>query len=86
MQYCLCFWYAYLGSLHLGPTFCGAPVANVFSTGPTWPSIGMTLITNQYAGRLNLQLTYMPQSVPHDLAAMYFDWVVADLLALGRGD
>lgn len=80
-RYCVCFWYGYLGPLRLGPTFGGAPVADVFSAGPTWPAIGVTLLANQFAGRLRVQLTYIPQVVPPATAAAYLDGVVADLLA-----
>jgi hypothetical protein len=64
MRYCVCFWYGYLGPLRLNSTFCGAPVADVFSAGPTWPAVGVTLLANQFAGRLHLQLTHVPLSVP----------------------
>jgi hypothetical protein len=81
MRYCVCFWYGYLGPLRLNPTFCGAPVADVFSAGPTWPTVGITLLANQFAGRLHLQLTHIPQSVPTELASTYLDNLVAGLLA-----
>jgi hypothetical protein len=81
MRYCLCFWYGYLGAIDVGPALLGAPVSGVFSAGPTWPAVGVTLLASQSAGRLNLQLTYIPRSVPDALAADYLDGVVADLLA-----
>lgn len=81
MRYCLCFWYGYLGPLKMGPTFCGTPVAELFSAGPTWPSVGVTLLANQFAGRLHLQLTHIPGSVPAETATAYLDGIVADLLA-----
>jgi hypothetical protein len=81
MRYCVCFWYGYLGPLRMGPTFCGAPVADVFSAGPTWPAVGVTLLANQFAGRLHMQLTHVPQSVPHATASAYLDGIVGDLLA-----
>lgn len=81
MRYCLCFWYGYLGPLRLGSTFCGAGVQDLFSAGPTWPAVGVTLLANQFADRLHLQLTHVPQSVPTPLASQYLDTIVADLLA-----
>jgi hypothetical protein len=81
MRYCLCFWYGYLGAIDVGPTLLGAPVSEVFSAGPTWPAVGITMLASQSAGRLNLQLTYIPRSVPAALAADYLNGVVADLLA-----
>jgi hypothetical protein len=81
MRYCVCFWYGYLGAVSLRPTFCGAPVRDVFSAGPTWPAVGLTLLANQSGGRLHLQLTSIPSSVPDALAADYLDGVVADVLA-----
>jgi hypothetical protein len=81
MRYCLCFWYGYLGALDVGPTFLGVPVVEAFSAGPTWPAVGVTLLANQFRGRLHLQLTSIPQVVPEPLAADYLDGVVADLLA-----
>ena len=80
MRYCLCFWYVYLCPLRIGPNFCGAAVTDVFSAGPTWPTVGMTLLANQFAGRLHLQLTHIPQSVPTEIATEYLDNLVADLL------
>jgi hypothetical protein len=65
----------------MNSTFCGAPVADVFSAGPTWPTVGITLLANQFAGRLHLQLTHIPQSVPTELASTYLDNLVAGLLA-----
>ena len=80
MRYCLCFWYGYLGTPAVGPAFAGAGVLDVFSAGPTWPSVGVTLLANQSAGRLHFQLTHIPESVPASLAAAFLDFVAADLL------
>jgi hypothetical protein len=81
MRYCVCFWYGYLGTVSLGPTFCGTPVRDVFSAGPPWPAVGVTLLANQSDGGLHLQLTSIPASVPDALAVDYLDGVVADVLA-----
>jgi hypothetical protein len=81
MRHTLSLWYSYLGPMRLGPTFLGRGVTDAFSAGPTWPAVGVTLLASQFAGRLRLQLTYMPHSVPAPLATAYLDQVVADLLA-----
>ncbi len=74
-------WYACFGTLDaLGNVFCGAPVETVFYTGPAWPSLGMTLLVNQYRGRLHLQATCTPETVPERLARQFLDRVCEDLL------
>ena len=45
--------------------------------------MGMTLIANQFRGRLLLQATYVPESVPEGLANEFLDGVVEDLMGLG---
>jgi hypothetical protein len=79
MRYCLSLWYGYLGPIDVGGSFLGTAVREAFSAGPTWTSVGVTLLANQSAGRLHLQLTYIPRSVPSPVAADYLDGVVADL-------
>jgi hypothetical protein len=73
-------WYAYFGSLDAaGDSFCGAPVERVFYTGPAWSAVGLTLLVNQHRGRLFLQATCTPESVPEALAHRFLDHVVGDL-------
>jgi hypothetical protein len=80
LRYCVSLWYGSFGTLRgLGPKFCGAAVEEVFSAGPTWSPVGLTLLVNQFAGRLHLQATYMPESVSDNLANDFLDAVVADL-------
>jgi Condensation domain len=74
-------WYAYFGALDaIGDRFGDALIENVFYTGPSWPPMGMTLIANQFQGRLLLQATYVPESVPEELAKEFLDGVVGDLM------
>jgi hypothetical protein len=73
-------WYAYFGSLDAaGDRFCGVPVEDVFYAGPCWPPVGLTLLVNQFRGRLLLQATYVPESVPDAVANEFLDEVVGDL-------
>src|SRR5262249_946443 len=81
LRYCFSLWYAYFGSLdEVGDEFCGAAVDHVNSVGPTWAPMGLTLLANQYRGRLHLQATYALEAVPEALANAFLDRVVADLL------
>ena len=74
-------WYGYFGSLDgVGGQFGGAAVEDVFFTGPTWPPMGLTLLTSQLRGRLRLVATYLPESVPESLAGAYLDLLLADLV------
>jgi hypothetical protein len=74
-------WYAYFGSADaVGQTFAGADIEDVFSMGPSWPPVGLTLLANQFHGRFGLQVTYVPTSVPETLAREFLDGVIADLL------
>ncbi len=75
-------WYAYFGSADAaGASFCGAAVEDVCYAGPAWAPPGLTLLANQFRGRLLLQATYVPDSVPEPLAREFLDAVVADLIA-----
>ena len=77
-------WYAYFGTLDgVGDSFCGAAIENMFYTGPSWAPMGMTLLANQFAGRLCLQTTYVPDVVPTGLAEEFLDAVVEDLTGEG---
>jgi len=77
-------WYAYFGALDaIGDRFGGAAIENVFYTGPSWSPMGMTLIANQFRGQLFLQATYVPESVPEELAGAFLDGVIEDLFVPG---
>jgi hypothetical protein len=74
-------WYAYFGALDaVGETFCGTPVDEVFSAGPTWSPMGLTLLINRFRGRLLLQATYLPSWVPGPLANDFLDGLIKDLM------
>ena len=74
-------WYAYFGSLDaLGDSFCGAPVEQIYSAGPAWPAVGLTLLVNQYRRRLFLQVTYTFETVADDLVERFLDFIIADLI------
>ncbi len=78
-------WYAYFGSLDAaGPRLCGAKVQDVSYVGPAWSPLGIALLTNQYGGRLRLNLTYDPELVAPPLADSYLDHVLAELRALAE--
>jgi long-chain acyl-CoA synthetase len=73
-------WYAYFGSMDVaGRDFCGAPIREVFSTGPAWAPVGLTLLVNQYSGRLFFQITHVAGSVPEPLADEFLDLLLDDL-------
>lgn len=73
-------WYAYFGALDaVGDRFCGAPIEDVYFAGPCWPPLGMTLVINQYRGRLLFQATYVPDEVPDAVAGGFLEQVVTDL-------
>jgi hypothetical protein len=74
-------WYGYFGSLDaVGDSFCGTPIERVCYIGPAWPAVGLTLLVNQHRGRLLLQATYTPQSVPQALAERFLDDLIGDLI------
>jgi hypothetical protein len=74
-------WYAYFGAQDgIGDNFGGSGIERIFYTGPGWSPMGMTLIANQFRGQLLLQATYVPESVPEDLANAFLDGVVEDLM------
>src|SRR5262249_28028975 len=73
-------WYAYFGALDAGSDrFLGAGVEEVFFAGPCWPPLGVTLVVNQFRGRLLFQATYVPEEVPSDVAEAFLHHVVSDL-------
>lgn len=74
-------WYAYFGALdRIGDEFCGTRIADVFYTGPGWSPIGLTLLVNQYRGKLMLQVTCAPSSVSEQRAEEFLELVAADLV------
>jgi hypothetical protein len=81
LRYSFSLWYAYFGAVDVGEHFFGAPVEDVFYAGPCWSPMGITLLVNQFRGRLRFQATYVPESVPEALANTFLDEVLADLQA-----
>ena len=74
-------WFAYFGSLDTVDqnSFLGAPVDKVYYVGPCWQALGLTLLVNQYGGRLFLQVTYLPDCVSESTVERFLDAVIADL-------
>jgi hypothetical protein len=82
LRYCASLWYGYFGSLDgVGDRFCGAAIEQVFSAGPCWAPMGLTLLVNQYGGRLLFQATYIPDVVPEPLVNTFLDHLLDDLTA-----
>jgi hypothetical protein len=82
LRYCTSLWYGYFGSLDdIGEQFCGAALEQAFSAGPCWAPVGLTLLVNQYGGRLLLQATYIPDVVPEPLVNTFLDHLLSDLTA-----
>jgi hypothetical protein len=80
LRYSLSLWYGSFGVIRgLRDSFCDVPLKQVFSAGPVWPPMGLTLLVNEFAGRLHLQTTYMPEVVPESLANRFIDHVIEDL-------
>jgi hypothetical protein len=74
-------WYGYFGPQDAaGERFCDTAIERVFYAGPAWSPMGLSLIANQFRGRLLLQMTYIPASVPDALASELLDDVIADLI------
>lgn len=73
-------WYGYFGSQDAaGERFCDVPIERLFYAGPAWSPMGLSLIANQFAGRLLLQMTYIPASIPQAVAGQFLDEVLDDL-------
>ena len=74
-----------LGFGYLGPVikeltrFCGQEVENVYTFNTALSPPGVTIQVNQFAGRLNLMLSYISSAVPDALAQRLLDEVVDDL-------
>jgi hypothetical protein len=79
LRYAFSLWYAYFGPLDPGAHFCGADVQCVYSVGPCWPAIGVTLLVNQFRGRLQFQVTYSTATVSRARAQDFLDLVVDDI-------
>ncbi len=83
LRYATSLWYASFGAVDaVGDRFCGLQIEEVFYTGPTWSPVGLTLLVNQFRGRLLFQATYDPQLVPSPVADDFMDLVVGDLMSL----
>jgi hypothetical protein len=74
-------WYAYFGALDAVRQLCDVPVEQVYCVGPAWSPIGLSLLANQYRGRLLLQATYDPELIAPPLADQMLDTISADLSA-----
>ncbi|MBI3839270.1 MAG: hypothetical protein HY288_15235 [Planctomycetia bacterium] len=73
-------WYAYFGSLDMvGPRLFGAEIEKIFYVGPTWSPMGISLLVNQFHGRLFFQATYDPVLVTQPLAEAFLDHILTDL-------
>lgn len=80
LRHTVSLWYGYFGALDgMGQQFCGTPVKDVYSAGPSWAPMGLTLLANQFAGQLFLQATYVSDSVPDSLANEFLDMLQSDL-------
>jgi len=76
-------WYAYFGSADFrSEELFGQEVKKVCYVGPTWLPMGISLLANQFRGRLLFQATYDPDVISESLANDFLDRVMADLLAL----
>jgi hypothetical protein len=82
LRYGYSLWYAYFGALDRGNhTVLGRTVEDLFYTGgPIWPSIGISLLVNQYHGRLRFQATFDPRLIPAPLAGAFLDVTLSDLM------
>jgi hypothetical protein len=79
LRYGFSFWFAYFGASDDWDSFCGTPIEEVFSIGPCWPPMGLTLLANRFRGRLNLLATFVPGAVSEATAGRFLDAVVGDL-------
>src|SRR5207253_10598321 len=79
LRYSFSLWYAYFGAVDVPDEFFGVPVEDVYYAGPCWSPMGVTLLVNQFRGRLRFQATYVPESVPESLANAFLDTVLSDL-------
>jgi hypothetical protein len=55
-------------------------VDDVSYFGPCWSPIGITLLAQEFQGRLGLQLTYLPELVSEPDANSFLSLTCADLL------
>lgn len=82
LRYCESFWYGFFANVDsIGDHFCGAKIDRVFSAGICWAPVGLTLLANQYGGRLCIQATYLPHVVSEPLVNTFLDLLVDDLIA-----
>lgn len=80
MRYGYSVWFAHFGpSDPIGDQFLNASIQHIRFVGPSWPSAGITVITNQFAGRLNVQLTYTPACISDATAKSFLNAFLQDL-------
>jgi hypothetical protein len=73
-------WYAYFGSLDgVGKQFCECRIERIQYVGPTWSPMGLSLLANQFQGKLHFQVTYDPDLVNGELLTQFLDFVLSDL-------
>jgi hypothetical protein len=76
-----------LGFGYLGPVikelthFCGQEIENVYTFNTAISPPGVTIQVNQFAGRINLLLSYISSAVPDASATRLLDEIVSDLCA-----
>lgn len=77
----LTLFFGFLGPSLQGLTeFCDQPIDWLYSaTGAVSPP-GITLQVNQFAGKLNLVLAYVSETVPEPVANEFLDTLIADML------
>jgi hypothetical protein len=73
-------WYAYFGALDaLGRELIGVAIDDVSCVGPCWSPMGVTLLAQQYKGRLALQVTYIPELVAYEDALALLNRLQAEI-------
>jgi hypothetical protein len=79
-------WYGYFGSLDLiGNRFCGVSIENSYYIGPTWSPMGLSLLANQFQGRMCFQATYDPDLVGSAAGEAFLDHLLEDLQNFAAG-
>jgi hypothetical protein len=79
-------WYAYFGSLDaIGERFCGMPIEHACYVGPTWSPMGLSLLVNQFQGRMYFQVTFDPDLVGADRGEAFLDLLLEDLRVFAAG-
>jgi hypothetical protein len=79
-------WYAYFGSLDaIGDRFCGLSIESAYYIGPTWSPMGLSLLANQFQGRMHFQVTYDPELVGSNGGEAFLDALLEDLGGFADG-